>query len=243
VPNPLPQYSNQGGHSPPLVKGAESMIKSLLERAREVRSAELGDGDGLEEGFTLIELMVVLLIIAILLAIAIPTFLGVTNSASDRAAQSNLTNGLTEAKAIFQNNSSYYPAGGNSASALANFTASAPEFKWQDGTAVCSVNNCMSEQTVDVAGADDGNGVALADYSSKDATCWYALDLESTPVGVTGSTSPNIAFTATTGTPASAAHAGVFYAKSSGSTNCSGNYAVTHSGFKWGDSYAAAPTN
>ena len=69
------------------------MLKSLLQRAREARAAELGDGEGLEEGFTLIELMVVLLIIAILLAIAIPTFLGVTNSASDRAAQSNLTNG------------------------------------------------------------------------------------------------------------------------------------------------------
>ena len=69
------------------------MLQSLLQRAREARAAELGDGEGLEEGFTLIELMVVLLIIAILLAIAIPTFLGVTNSASDRAAQSNLTNG------------------------------------------------------------------------------------------------------------------------------------------------------
>ncbi len=38
----------------------------------------MGDAEG---GFTLIELMVVLLIIAILLAIAIPTFLGVTSSA------------------------------------------------------------------------------------------------------------------------------------------------------------------
>ena len=83
------------------------MIKSLLKRAREARKLELGEGEGLEEGFTLIELMVVLLIIAILLAIAIPTFLGVTNSASDRASQSNLTNALTEAKAIYQNNSNY----------------------------------------------------------------------------------------------------------------------------------------
>ena len=51
---------------------------------------------GRTSGFTLIELMVVLLIIAILLAIAIPTFLGVTSSANDRATQSNLTNALTE---------------------------------------------------------------------------------------------------------------------------------------------------
>ena len=43
-------------------------------------STEPGD----ESGFTLIELMVVLLIMAILLAIAIPTFLSVTNGARRR---------------------------------------------------------------------------------------------------------------------------------------------------------------
>src|SRR5271157_2122847 len=104
------------------------MIKSLLQRAREARAAELGDGEGLEEGFTLIELMVVLLIIAILLAIAIPTFLGVTGSANDRATQSN----LTKAKALYQNASSYAPSG--TPLPAATFNSSAPEFIWQQAT-------------------------------------------------------------------------------------------------------------
>ena len=53
-----------------------------------------------EEGFTLIELMVVVLIIAILIAIAIPTFLGAQDRARDRAAQSDIRNSLTAAKSI-----------------------------------------------------------------------------------------------------------------------------------------------
>jgi type IV pilus assembly protein PilA len=60
-----------------------------------------------EEGFTLIELMVVVLIIAILIAIAIPTFLGAKGRAQDRAVESSLRNGLTAAKTSFTDTSSY----------------------------------------------------------------------------------------------------------------------------------------
>ena len=63
-----------------------------------------------EEGFTLIELMVVVLIIAILIAIAIPTFLGARDRANDRASQSDLRNGLVAAKVIFTDNSDYTAA-------------------------------------------------------------------------------------------------------------------------------------
>src|SRR5215218_8861181 len=60
-----------------------------------------------EAGFTLIELMVVVLIIAILIAIAIPTFLGARQRAQDRAAQSNLRNALTAEKTFYTDNQSY----------------------------------------------------------------------------------------------------------------------------------------
>jgi type IV pilus assembly protein PilA len=67
--------------------------------------------DGNDEGgFTLIELMVVVLIIAILIAIAIPTFLGARQRAQDNAAQSSLRNTLTAAKTIYTDGEDYTDA-------------------------------------------------------------------------------------------------------------------------------------
>jgi type IV pilus assembly protein PilA len=61
-----------------------------------------------DRGFTLIELMVVVLIIAILIAIAIPTFLGAQDRARDRAAQSDLRNSLTAAKTLATDHDGYF---------------------------------------------------------------------------------------------------------------------------------------
>ncbi len=47
--------------------------------------------DNRDAGFTLVELMVVVLVIAVLLAIAIPSFLGARERAQNRTVQANLT--------------------------------------------------------------------------------------------------------------------------------------------------------
>lgn len=64
-----------------------------------------------DEGFTLIELMVVVMIIAVLIAIAIPSFLGFRKSAQDRSAQSELRNVLLAEKAYWLDNGNYTATG------------------------------------------------------------------------------------------------------------------------------------
>lgn len=136
-------------------------------------SAEL-EGEA-EAGFTLIELMVVLLIMAILLAIAIPTFLGVKSGAQDRAVQSNLTNALTSAKAGYVN-------GGNYASTasveVASLSSAEPNITFETGTATTGSNN------VAVAVATDGQELLLVGYSQS-GTCWAAVDNEGTTAAIT----------------------------------------------------------
>lgn len=93
---------------------------------------------GNEEGFTLVELMVVVLIIAILVAIAIPTFLGARESAQDRAAQSDLRNALTAEKVFYVDNEVY-------TALAADLSAIEPSIDW---TAITVTVNAADDQDV-----------------------------------------------------------------------------------------------
>jgi type IV pilus assembly protein PilA len=119
-----------------------------------------------DEGFTLIELMVVVLIIAVLLAIAIPTFLGSQNKAKDRSAQSSLRNTLTAAKTIYTDGADYTKVTVGTGGTL---PATEPSLSFVD-TATAS----SDPKTVSINAASASTFYAAA--MSKSGTCYYIKD-------------------------------------------------------------------
>lgn len=97
-----------------------------------------------EDGFTLIELMVVVLIIAILIAIAIPTFLGAQDRARDRGAQSDLRNSLTAAKTLATDNAgAFLNPTGAAVIAKADMDLAEPSLASQYSDTVADTDNIL----------------------------------------------------------------------------------------------------
>ena len=133
-----------------------------------------------ETGFTLIELMVVVLIMGILMAIAIPTFLSTQGSANDASAKSNATNAFTGEKAYYEDNQVFIDAG----SAAVSVTLDS-QLPWVNALGAATSQKVSAQAGAfgaaaftEVAAAGSTSQGLLVEDLSKSGTCFYIADNE-----------------------------------------------------------------
>lgn len=188
---------------------------------------------GGDDGFTLVEIMVVLMIMAILLATAVPTFMGATGAANDRADQSNLNTALTALKSQASQRGQTY-----SGLTPTIMSASEPSLSWSQSTP--SATTTVSVQgPVDFYVSADGNGIAVVSYSGVTASCWWVVDNLQPVIDTVGPYGPNLQ--AAGGGPTRApTGAGTFYGESTAPAGGGCDPAIPPTGAKnWASSLSA----
>jgi type IV pilus assembly protein PilA len=121
-----------------------------------------------EGGFTLIELMVVVMIIAILVGIAIPAFLGARRRAQDTASKSDLRNALGTAQTIFTDNQAYLAT----AAMVTSLGTEEPSLTFQNDTTASTAAKMISLATSASTVGGTLDTIVLASASGS-GTCWY----------------------------------------------------------------------
>jgi Tfp pilus assembly protein PilE len=115
----------------------------------------------------------VLLIIGVLLAIAIPTFLSVTKGANGTAAQANLTSSLTGAKAYYTDSNQSY-TGLISGNGVGGKTSTLSQI--DTGLDYVSGAFAPGGKTIDLQTAPNGTWLEMAAWAPGQQDCWLIFD-------------------------------------------------------------------
>lgn len=122
-----------------------------------------------ERGFALIELLVVILIIGILAAIALPSFTGQSDKADDAAAKSTARNLVAQVEACYALTGSYPQCESGSASLDTGGIAGAVALGDADGYEVSAVSETGNTFVITKSG--DGVDRTCTDAGSPDGGC------------------------------------------------------------------------
>jgi type IV pilus assembly protein PilA len=120
-----------------------------------------------ERGFTLIELMIVVLIIGILIAIALPVMVGAKDRARDAAAKEAAVNGMKAAKVIYTDAATYTPATTTALKVVE------PTFNYVDGATASTGPDVLSTDSPDAL--TTGATMVISVYSNS-GTCFFVRD-------------------------------------------------------------------
>jgi type IV pilus assembly protein PilA len=105
--------------------------------------------------------MVVVLVIGILLAIGVPTYLGARERAQDQAARSTLRSAQTTAAVVYTDNGTYRDAN------VANMRAAEPGFTWRGSNSAS-----RDQDEISIAATRDGSEWGAATLSDS-GDCFY----------------------------------------------------------------------
>jgi type IV pilus assembly protein PilA len=140
----------------------------------------------------LVELMLVVLIIAVLLAIAIPDFLGARGSANARAAESNLSTALSAEQAYFTATQSF-------SAYLSDLKAVEPNLNWSTASPTTEGGSTVSAITYGSSGAkdtsstpDSNDGAVILQAYARDGNCYALFQMDTVTSGLSPGTYYNV---------------------------------------------------
>jgi len=132
------------------------------------------NGERFEDGFTVLELVLVLAIIAALIGVAVPSFNSARVKAQERAAQADLRTALVTANTVYIDAQTFANISEH------DLAVAEPSLRWDAGRFTTGPHSLAVDLSTNVASGTDPAGVPaiLLAEDAGDGRCWYAIQAD-----------------------------------------------------------------